>query len=164
MDECRYFIGVAAADAVDAAVTGGYVEINHGKAAPLERMRNGDAVLFYSPRASDGGPVLQAFTALARVCGDSLYVGGIAGDVERPFRRTAHYVDVQPASIRPLIGTLEFIHNKANWGAALRYGFLRISAGDFAQVAQAMGGDAATLPDLSRPTGDDHAGSDAARL
>lgn len=168
MEAPRYFVGVAARDAVDAAIRVGYVEINRGKAAPLERMRDGDLVLYYSPRVTDGGAPLQEFTALARVRGDALYQApnvvtgaatgaatsattgaatGAATDAATdagaaaggPFRRPADYLDVRAVPIRPLIDTLAFIRNKVHWGAALRFGFVRISPADFALITGAMG-------------------------
>jgi hypothetical protein len=152
MEAPRYFVGVAARDAVDAAIRIGYIEINRGKAAPLERMRDGDLVLYYSPRVTDGGAPLQEFTALARVRGDALYqapnvITGTANaattDTDAaaggPFRRPADYLDVRAVPIRPLIDTLAFIRNKVHWGAALRFGFVRISPADFALITGAMG-------------------------
>ena len=159
MDACRYFVAVAALDAVQAAAAGSYAEINRGKAGPLERMRIGDALLFYSPRACEGGKPLQAFTALARIRGDGLYLADAATDAARPFRRAAEYLDVQPAPIRPMIDTLAFIANKSHWGVALRFGFLRISAPDFAQIAQAMGCVAGA--DFARPPGGSRGDADA---
>ena len=40
--------------------------MNHGKQAPLKRIKAGDGLIYYSPREAypDGAP-LQAFTALA---------------------------------------------------------------------------------------------------
>lgn len=77
METRRYFVGVATRDAVDAAIAGGYVEINHGKAGPLERMRDGDGIAYYSPRTAADGDALQAFTALGYVSGNALYQAGI---------------------------------------------------------------------------------------
>lgn len=133
----RHFVAVAAADAVDAGKAGGYVEINRGQAGPLERLRDGDVVLYYSPRHAEGGPPLQAFTALAVVDG-ALHQ---ADTPDKPFRRAARYRDVQPAPIRPLIDVLDFIRNKAHWGAPLRFGFVQVSNSDFARIAQALGAD-----------------------
>ena len=154
MDPHRYFIAVTPRGTLAAAMAAGYVEVNHGKAAPLERMRDGDAVLFYSPRESEGGKALQAFTALARIRGDALYQAGADGDSERPFRRPADYLDVQPAPIRPLIDALAFIRNKGHWGAPLRFGFVQVSRADFACIAQAMGCDAASAFALPPIDGD----------
>jgi EVE domain-containing protein len=143
----RHFLAVAAFDAIAAARAAGHVEINRGRAAPLERMRDGDLLLYYSPRDRQGGEPLQAFTALARIRGGALYQadGGSGDDAEagQRFCRSAEYFDVQPAPIRPLIDALAFIRNKTHWGAPLRFGFMRLSAADFALIAHAMGVDSA---------------------
>jgi EVE domain len=139
MQDARHFLAVATAEAVGRAVAGGYVEINGGKAGPLERMRVGDALVYYSsPRERDGGVPLQAFTALAWTTGQSIYRAGIP-DGDGPFRRAARYAPASPAPIRPLIDSLDFIRNKSHWGAALRFGFLALPAADFARVAEALG-------------------------
>ena len=41
-----YWIGVVAKDHVDLSVAGGYMQVNGGKAGPLERMRAGDGFAF----------------------------------------------------------------------------------------------------------------------
>ena len=68
MSERHYWIGVVSKDHVAIGVAGGFTQLNHGKAGPLERMRAGDGFAFYSPRtAYPDGPPLQAFTAIGRV-------------------------------------------------------------------------------------------------
>ena len=39
MSERQYWIGVVSKDHVDAAIAGSFAQLNHGKAGPLERMR-----------------------------------------------------------------------------------------------------------------------------
>ena len=86
MSDQTYWISVASKDHVERAVGGGFTELNHGKAAPLERMRAGDGFVFYSPRiAHPGGEALQAFTAIGRVRSGTVYQATLAADV-RPFR------------------------------------------------------------------------------
>jgi len=64
----RFWIVVATQDHVELAVAGAYVQVNHGRAGPLERMRAGDGFAWYSPRVAwPGGAPLQAFTALGRI-------------------------------------------------------------------------------------------------
>lgn len=135
--DTRFWIVVAAQDHVDAAVAGAYVEVVYGKAGPLERMRPGDGVVWYSPRTRHpDGDVLQAFTALGRVADGPIYQ---RPDLHQPFRRAAHWYPVVPAPIRPLLAELAFIRNKASWGAVFRYGFLRVPRDDFARIAHALG-------------------------
>ena len=86
MSDRSYWIGVASKDHVDDAIAGGFTQLNHGKAAPLERLRAGDGYLFYSPRTAypDGDP-LQAFTAVGTVRPGKLYQATLSADVH-PFR------------------------------------------------------------------------------
>ena len=103
MNANSYWIGVAAKGDVDAAVAGGFTQVNHGKAAPLERMRAGDGFVFYSPRtAYPGGEPIQAFTAIARVRTGAVYQQALTAEF-RPFRVDVDYLPSQPAPIKPLI-------------------------------------------------------------
>ena len=68
MNPRQYWIGVVSKNHVDVGVAGGFTQVNHGKAGPLERMQPGDGFAFYSPRAAHpDGPPLRAFTAIGRV-------------------------------------------------------------------------------------------------
>ena len=44
-----------------------------------------------------------------------------------------------PAPVRPLIAELSFIRSKTHWGAAFRFGVVRVPEVDFALIATAMG-------------------------
>jgi EVE domain len=155
MDERNYWIGVVSRDHVAIGVAGGFTQLNHGKAGPLERMRAGDGFVFYSPRTShpDGAP-LQAFTALGRVRGGTVYRAdlGTSGTGFAPFRLAVEYLPARDAPIKPLLEDLSFIRSKTHWGAAFRFGFLRVPAADFARIAAAMGRDfAADFPPAPAP-------------
>jgi hypothetical protein len=132
----RYWVAVISQHVADAAVAGGYLEVGFGKAGPLERMTPGDGVVVYSPRERDdrGAPV-QAFTAFGRVAAGALYQ--FPHD-HQPFRRAVEWLPAVPAPVRPLIDDLAFIRNKANWGTAFRFGFLRVPSADFARIAGAL--------------------------
>lgn len=117
--------------------------MNHGKQAPLQRMKPGDGLIDDSPREAypDGAP-LQAFTALGFVRTGEVYAHdmtseGVPGFV--PWRIDVDFAPAQIAPIRPLVAQLDFITDKAHWGAVFRYGQLRISEADFQQIASAMG-------------------------
>ena len=139
-----YWIGVVSKNHVDTAVAGGFAQVNHGKAGPLERMRAGDGFAYYSPReAYPDGATLQAFTAIGRVRAGSVYQADGGADF-RPFRVAIDYLPATPAPIRPLIDALTFIRSKTHWGAAFRFGMVRVPAEDFARIAAAMGCDFAT--------------------
>ena len=134
--ETRYWIVVMDKLHADAAVSGGYLEVNHGKAGPLERMSAGDGVLCYSPRhqGPDGEP-LQAFTALGQVDGAPIEQ---SRDAHQPFRRKVAWTSVPCIPIRPLLPQLGFIGNKSHWGAAFRFGYVRVPPDDFARIVAAV--------------------------
>ena len=139
MSERRYWIGVVSKDYVDLGTAGGFTQLNHGKATPLERMRPGDGFAFYSPRTiHPKGDPLQAFTAIGRIRTGTVYQADADGDF-RPFRLDVDYLPAQPAPIKPLIEPLSFIHSKKHWGAAFRFGIVRVPEADFALIAHAMG-------------------------
>ena len=135
----NYWIGVVSQDHVAIGVAGGFVQLNHGKAGPLERMQPGDGFVFYSPRESyPDGKALQAFTAMGRVATTGITATpGVEGALV--FSRRVDFLPAQPAPVKPLIEALAFIRNKQHWGAAFRFGFVRIAAVDFATIAAAMG-------------------------
>jgi len=138
------WIGVTSSDRVALAVAGGFVQLNHGKAGPLERMRVGDGFAFYSPRtAYPDGDAVQAFTALGRVTGANIFQVDLDGGF-LPFRRNVAFLPANPAPIRPLLDALTFVRSKTHWGAAFRFGFLRVPGRDFALIAAAMGCDLGT--------------------
>jgi hypothetical protein len=141
VNERHYWIGVVSRNHVEAAIAGGFAQLNHGKAGALERMRRGDGFIYYSPRESypDGEP-LQAFTGIGRVCSETMYQATVeiaAGS--RPFRIDVEYLPARCVPIKPMIDALSFIRSKTHWGAAFRFGVVRIPEPDFVQIAAAMG-------------------------
>lgn len=136
----NFWIGVVAKDHVELAVAGGYTQVNHGKAGPLGRMHAGDGFAFYSPRTSHPhGEPLQAFTAIGRVRSTTVYQGPADADGARPFRLDVEYLPGHDAPVKPLLETLTFIRSKTHWGAAFRFGVVRVPAADFSVIAAAMG-------------------------
>jgi len=141
--ESRYWIGVVSRDHVANAVAQGFVQLNHGKSQPLARMQPGDGFAFYSPRESyPDGAMLQAFTAIGRIADGDVYEATMP-ELGTIFRRGVAFLDATAAPIRPLVPQLTFIHSKQHWGAAFRFGLVRVPREDFATIAAAMGRDAA---------------------
>ncbi len=139
----NHWIGVVSRSHVLRGVEGGFAQMNHGKQAPLQRMKAGDGLIYYSPREDypDGAP-LQAFTALGFIRTGEVYAydmtaDGVPGFV--PWRIDVDYVDTQITSMRPLIAQLDFIKDKTHWGAAFRFGQVKIGEVDFRCIAHAMG-------------------------
>ena len=58
----KFWLGTVSKEHVLRAVAGGFCQVCHGKAAPLNRMRRGDWLLYYSPKISlQGREKLQSF-------------------------------------------------------------------------------------------------------
>jgi hypothetical protein len=137
VSERHFWIGVLSCDQVALAIAGGFAQLSHGKAGPLERMRAGDGFVFYSPRAAyPHGEPLQAFTAIGRIRTGAVYK---AGDGFSPFRVDVDYMPAHRAPAKPLIERLGFIRSKSRWGASFRFGIVRVPREDFALIAEAMG-------------------------
>lgn len=138
MNEIRYWVIVASKDHVMRGVQAGIAQANHGKAAPLKRMRVGDGILYYSPKLEfEGHEKLQAFTALGYVTGESVYQFDMGGGFV-PYRRDVKYLSCNDLPIQPLIPALTFIENKSSWGYLFRYGFFEIPQADFGLIAGKM--------------------------
>lgn len=139
----NHWIGVVSRSHVERGLRGGFAQMNHGKDAPLKRMKAGDGLIYYSPReAYPNGAPLQAFTAIGRIRDGRVYAHdmsaeGVPGFV--PWRIDVDYWVCTPAPIRPLIASLDFIANKTHWSAPFRFGQVKIGEADFWRIAKAMG-------------------------
>lgn len=68
------WIAVASAEHVRLGRAGGFIQVCHGKAAPLRLIQVGDPVVYYSPNTRFGGKDrLQAFTAIGIAGGREAY-------------------------------------------------------------------------------------------
>jgi predicted RNA-binding protein len=134
----NYWIGVVSRSHVQIGVKGGFIQLNHGKKAPLQRLKAGDMLAVYSPRdAYPHGLVLQAFTAIGIVKSDNVYQVEMSPEF-KPFRVDVEFSKSREAPIKPLIERLSFIRSKTHWGGAFRFGYLKIPEADFARIADAM--------------------------
>jgi hypothetical protein len=135
----RSWLAVAAAEHVRRGRAAGFMQVCHGKAAPLRRMRAGDRITYYSPtvefRCKDR---LQAFTAIGIVGEGDPYVLDMGGGF-RPFRRDVTWLEAQETPIQPLLAVLDLSADGRRWGYRLRLGLLPISDGDVSIIAAAMG-------------------------
>jgi EVE domain-containing protein len=133
------WIVVASAEHVQRGREAGFMQANHGKAAPLRRVRPGDRVACYSPTAIFGGKdKLQAFTAIGVLSPGEPYQVDM-GNGFRPFRRDVTWLAARQAPIAPLLEVLEFSAGIPNWGYKLRLGLFAISDQDMRRIAEAMG-------------------------
>jgi len=134
----KYWIAVASAEHARKGKAG-FMQVNHGKKASLQRIRADDGVAYYSPALTIGGKDrLQSFVSIGRVRDEELYQGIMGGDFV-PWRRNVDYADATEAPIAPLLDTLEFTRGNRNWGYQMRFGLFEISEADFRAIAEAMG-------------------------
>jgi hypothetical protein len=123
----------------------GYMQVCHGKSAPLKRMSAGDRVVYYSPALTMGGKnKLQRFVSIGLVRAGEPYAFDMGGGF-MPFRRDVAYVAAQEASILPLLDDFEFVEDRQRWGYKFRFGLFDISDHDMRLIAQAMRADGAML-------------------
>jgi len=133
----KHWIAVASAEHARRGKAG-FMQVNHGKAAPLKRIHPGDGVAYYSPTETfRGKDKLQAFTLVGRVRPGDIYQGEMGDWVAH--RRDVDWADAHDAPIAPLLDHLDFTAGKTNWGYQLRFGLFEISEHDFELIAQAMG-------------------------
>lgn len=128
----KFWLGTVSKEHVLRAVAGGFCQVRHGKAAPLNRMRRGDWLLYYSPKISlQGREKLQSFTACGQILDEVAYPFRMSAEFI-PFRRNVTYL--RPRRDCPSDWARR--HREwRNYASQLRYGHLEISA-DFFQFVR----------------------------
>ena len=135
----RNWVAVASAEHVRIGRSQGFMQVCHGKAAPLRRIQPGDGLVYYSPtNVFRGRDQLQSFTAIG-VVRDGVPYQADMGDGFHPFRRDVTWCVAEDAPIKPLIGRLEFTTTRRSWGYQLRFGLFEISEHDMTMIATTMG-------------------------
>lgn len=138
MSDAANWVAVASAEHVAIGRAQGFMQVGHGKGAPLKRLHAGDRVAYYSPvRVLGIEGACQAFTAIGTVRDDRVHQGRMADGFE-PFRKDVDWLDADEAPIRPLLQALSFTRGKSNWGYAFRFGLLKVTADDMDLIEQAM--------------------------
>ena len=123
----------------------GFMQVGHGKEAPLKRIRPGDRVAYYSPAETFGGKdKLQSFVSIGIVQEGEPYMFDMGGGFV-PCRRDVSYVPAREAPILPLLEGLEFIEDRQRWGYKFRFGLFSISDHDMQLIAKAMAAKPAML-------------------
>lgn len=116
----------------------GFMQVCHGKCAPLKRVHPGDRVVYYAPTVTMGGKDrLQNFVSIGIVMPGEPYAFDM-GEGFVPFRRDVAYVSAKDASILPLLDRLEFVDDRTRWGYKFRFGLFSISDADMCVIAKAM--------------------------
>lgn len=134
----RDWLAVASAEHVALGVAQGFMQVCHGKSAPLRRLRAGDRIAYYSPGVEMGGPArLRSITAFGVVADAGLEQVEMAPGFH-PWRRRVRWISDRRVPVADLRADPRFILSGEGWGAKLRYGLLRIDAASMDMIAAAV--------------------------
>jgi predicted RNA-binding protein len=138
MNTTKYWIAAVSKQHTMRGVAGSFMQVCHGKQAPLKRMKKGDYLLVYSSKITmEENEKCQAFTAVGRVKDDEVYPFQMSENFI-PYRRNIDFLECVESPIIPLINDLEFISNKKSWGYPFRFGFFEVKEHDFNLIASKM--------------------------
>ena len=123
----------------------GFMQVGHGKDAPLKRIAPGDRIAYYAPATVYGGSdKLQSFVSIGIVQpGEPYSVDMGQGFV--PWRRDVRYASAREAPIAPLIEAFDFVDDPRRWGYKFRFGLVQIGERDMRLIADAMAADLGAL-------------------
>ena len=139
----RSWLAVASGEHVERGRAGGFMQVCHGKAAPLRRVQPGDRVVYYSPTVSfQGRDRLQAFTAVGVVKEGEPYPFDMGGGF-RPFRRDVRWLAARAAPVAPLVAAPQSVGRDAALGVPAAGGAAAGERAGRETIARAMG---AALP------------------
>ncbi len=115
----------------------GFMQVCHGKCAPLKTVQPGDLIAYYAPTVSMGGKEkCQSFISFGIVQAGEPYAFDMGGFV--PFRRNVHYLKAVETPIAPLLDEFEFVEDRSRRGYKFRFGLFSISDHDMTLIAKAM--------------------------
>jgi predicted RNA-binding protein len=135
----KYWIAVASREHVKGGVKGGFAQVCHGKAGPLNRMAPNDWIIYYSPVEQFGSKIpCRKFTAIGKVKSEKPYQFRMSDDFI-PWRVDVAFHSAKDIAIEPLIDKLKFIKDKKKWGFPFRAGCFSIPEEDFHLIASNMG-------------------------
>ena len=123
----------------------GFMQVGHGKRAPLARIAPGDRIAYYAPATTLAAKVkLQSCVSIGTVQAGEPYAFDMVGGFV-PWRRDVHYAAAQDAPIAPLLDVFDFVEDRKHWGAKFRFGLFEINDRDLRLIADAMGADGRAL-------------------
>nr|WGD71179.1 EVE domain-containing protein [Bacillus subtilis] len=109
------------------------------KKAPLAKMKEGDWLIYYSPRdAYPDGKLPRSFTAIGKVKSGNIYPYQMAPNFI-PYRLDIDYYPCHKIGFYDIKSKLEFVQETKHLGFLFRRGHFEISKNDFLTIAQAMG-------------------------
>lgn len=143
-----FYLISASRDHVLSARDQAIVQANHGVKGPMQRLRPGDGIAFYSARHQlRGKEPCQRFTAMARVGEGDMYQQRMS-DTWKPWRRPAVFEEgFREIDVKQVLSRLQCLGNgRQGWGVYLRRGFIKMSAYDWEVLVGAHDRQHNTLP------------------
>lgn len=139
----RYWINTICEAHVRKGYNGGFTQAGHGSRVGLDKLSEGDKIIFYAPRISieRSAPASQKFIAHGTITDSRSYQVKVTPTF-KPFRRRMEFSpasEITDVSVGPLIVELDFIKDKKHWGLAFRRGLFQISERDYELIASKMG-------------------------
>lgn len=133
----KCWLGIVSREHVMRGVAGDYVQVCHGRAAPLRRMKAGDWFIYYSPvNEFKSKEKLQYFTAIGQIKTGKVYQVEMFEDF-KPFRcDVAFCKGCKEVPIAKLKSNLSF--TQGNYGMLFRRGHIEIPIDDFHKIAKEM--------------------------
>jgi EVE domain len=118
----------------------GFMQVGHGRLAPLKRVHAGDRVAYYAPTERFGAQdKFQSFVSIGLVQAGEPYQIDMGGFM--PYRRDVVYLPAHEAPITPLLDHFEFVEDRNRWGYKFRFGLFNVSDADMRLIAGAMQAD-----------------------
>jgi hypothetical protein len=134
----RFWVAVACREHVKRGELAGFCQVCHGKQRPLERMKPGDWLVYYSSVEVFGESTpCQKFTAIGEITGTDVYQVRMSEQF-KPYRRQVTFYPCTETPTRMLIDQLSFIRNKQRWGSMFRFGLFEIPESDFDIIRRRM--------------------------
>ena len=128
----------------------GFMQVCHGKLAPIKRVLPGDLVVYYAPAVTMGGKdKCQSFVSFGIVEPGEPYAFDMGGFI--PYRRNVRYLEAVETPIAPLLDAFEFVEDRSRWGYKFRFGLFSISDHDMVLIAKAMQVDTTALQFSEQP-------------
>lgn len=134
----RHWLAIISLEHARVAASSGFLQVCHGKAAPLRRTSAGDEFFIYSPKTGmSSGESVMAITYRGNFDDNRVYQFEQAPGFT-PFRKDVTFdQDFRSVPIRAIAG-MELTANP-NWGLILRRGFVELSNADAARITGAAG-------------------------
>ena len=137
----KFWVCVVSQEHALRGINGGFVQVCHGKEAPLKRMKAGDFITFYCPTLTMGGADhYQRFLGVGKVISGDVYQFTMSENFI-PFRMDISYLKNSAelsVAAKPLVDRLEFIQDKQHWGYIFRFGHIEIPEVDFKLIYHSM--------------------------